>query len=77
MLTKRPAPDPKGQLNTLLIVTLPYLVDCWHHAEKRKKYRRRKQIIEPLLTYRSWPAITNVDLELGSTRGTEPLLILS
>ena len=28
MLTKGLAPDPKGQLNTLLIVTLPHLLDC-------------------------------------------------
>ena len=28
MLTKGPAPNPKGQLNTLLVVTLPHLLDC-------------------------------------------------
>ena len=28
MLTKGPAPDPKGMLNALLTVTLPHLVDC-------------------------------------------------
>ena len=28
MLTKGPAPDPKGQLNTLLVVTLPHILDC-------------------------------------------------
>ena len=28
MLTKGPAPDPKGQFNTLLVLTLPYLLDC-------------------------------------------------
>ena len=29
MLTKGPAPDPKGKLNTLLILTLPHLLDCF------------------------------------------------
>ena len=28
MLTKGPAPNPKGQLNSLLVVTLPHLLDC-------------------------------------------------
>ena len=28
MLIKRPAPDAKGQFNTLLVVTLPHLLDC-------------------------------------------------
>ena len=27
-LTKGLAPDPKGQLNTLLVVTLPHILDC-------------------------------------------------
>ena len=29
MLTKGPAPDPKGKLNTLLNLTLPHLLDCF------------------------------------------------
>ena len=28
MLIKGPAPDPKGQFNTLLVVTRPHLLDC-------------------------------------------------
>ena len=28
MLTKEPVQDPKGTLNTSLIVTLPHLLDC-------------------------------------------------
>ena len=28
MLTKGPAPDPKGMLNALLTVIVPHLVDC-------------------------------------------------